>query len=74
MPMLAARGHEVIVLSRGRRRPYQPGGGWSRVRMVEADRAAEESAGTFGERVASFGADVVVDLICFTEDLSLIHI
>ncbi len=70
VPGLVALGHEVVVLSRGRRRPYQPGGGWSRVRTVEVDREAEDAAGDFGERVARLDADVVVDLICFTEDSS----
>jgi nucleoside-diphosphate-sugar epimerase len=68
VPQLAALGHEVVVLSRGERRPYQADGAWSRVRTMVVDRDAEDAKGTFGERVAELGADVVVDLICFTED------
>ncbi|MEO3751946.1 NAD-dependent epimerase/dehydratase family protein [Streptomyces sp. B6B3] len=70
VPRLVALGHEVIVLSRGRSRPYQFAGGWSRVRTVQVDREAEDAAGDFGERVARLDADAVVDLICFTEDSS----
>lgn len=68
VPQLVGLGHEVVVLSRGERRPYQADGAWSRVRTVVVDRAHEEAAGTFGDRVAGLDADVVVDLICFTED------
>jgi nucleoside-diphosphate-sugar epimerase len=34
---------------------------------VALDRAAEEAKGQFGEAIAALGADIVVDLICFTE-------
>jgi nucleoside-diphosphate-sugar epimerase len=30
------------------------------------DRSADETAGTFGDRIAALRADVVIDLICFT--------
>jgi nucleoside-diphosphate-sugar epimerase len=33
---------------------------------MKIDRVAEESAGTFGERIAALRPDVVIDLICFT--------
>jgi nucleoside-diphosphate-sugar epimerase len=33
---------------------------------VNADRTADEAAGTFGGRIAELRPDVVVDLICFT--------
>jgi nucleoside-diphosphate-sugar epimerase len=33
---------------------------------VKIDRSAEESSGTFGERIAGLRPDVVIDLICFT--------
>ncbi|GHH76732.1 dehydratase [Streptomyces sulfonofaciens] len=67
IPLLVSRGHEVTVLSRGLRRPYRTDGGWRHVRTIETDRTAEEAAGDFGDRVARLGADVVIDLICFTE-------
>jgi nucleoside-diphosphate-sugar epimerase len=67
VPELVRLGHEVVVLSRGERSPYQSNGAWSRVEMVAADRDAEDAAGTFGQRVADLRPDVVIDLICFTE-------
>jgi nucleoside-diphosphate-sugar epimerase len=68
VPELVARGHEVIVLSRGERAPYQNSGAWQQVDLRQADRKAEDAAGTFGKRVHDLRADVVIDLICFTED------
>jgi len=68
VPELVRLGHEVVVLSRGERSPYQSNGAWSRVRMIQVDRAAEDAEGAFGTRVAELQPDVVIDLICFTED------
>lgn len=68
VPELVARGHEVIVLSRGERAPYQHSGAWREVELQQADRTAEDAAGTFGRRVRDLQADAVIDLICFTED------
>ena len=68
VPELVQRGHEVIVLSRGERTPYQDSGAWRQVELQQADRNAEDAAGTFGQRVRDLQADVVIDLICFTED------
>lgn len=65
VPRLVEAGHEVIVISRGQRRPYRPHAAWRRVQMVVADRAAEDAAGTFGQRVRDLRPDVVVDMICF---------
>jgi nucleoside-diphosphate-sugar epimerase len=67
VPRLVDGGHEVIAVSRGARGPYQPGPQWEAVRRVTADREAEDAAGTFGDRVAALGPEVVIDLICFTE-------
>jgi nucleoside-diphosphate-sugar epimerase len=68
VPSLAARGHELVALSRGAREPYHPDAAWDRVERVQVDREAEDRAGTFGDRVADLRADAVVDLICFTAD------
>jgi nucleoside-diphosphate-sugar epimerase len=68
VPGLVSLGHDVVVLSRGERTPYQSSGAWNAVEMVQADRDAEDAAGTFGKRVAELRPDVVIDLICFTED------
>lgn len=66
VPRLVAAGHEVIAVSRGQRAPYFEHPAWGRVLEVQADRVAEDAAGTFGERVASLLPDAVVDLICFS--------
>jgi nucleoside-diphosphate-sugar epimerase len=67
IPRLVEAGHEVINISRGQHRPYRPHAAWTSVRQVVADREAEDKAGTFGERVRELQADVVIDMICFTE-------
>jgi nucleoside-diphosphate-sugar epimerase len=66
VPRLVDAGHEVIAVSRGNRGPYQASPQWAAVTMVTADREAEDTAGTFGDRIAALGADAVIDLICFT--------
>ncbi|MEV0827151.1 NAD-dependent epimerase/dehydratase family protein [Nonomuraea rubra] len=67
IPRLVEAGHEVVNVSRGKREPYTPHGAWQRVTTVVADREAEEADGSFGRRIAELGGDVVIDLICFTE-------
>src|SRR3954469_23051390 len=66
VPRLVNAGHEVIVVSRGKREPYLASTAWNAVRRIEMDRAAEDEAGTFGSRIAGMDADAVVDLLCFT--------
>jgi nucleoside-diphosphate-sugar epimerase len=66
VPRLVRAGHDVVVASRGKRRPYVPSPAWNGVQHIEIDRAVEEAAGTFGARIAALEADAVVDLICFT--------
>src|ERR1700683_436241 len=66
VPRLVRGGHEVIAMSRGGRDPYHPSPEWAAVTQVTVDRAAEDEAGTFGDRIAALEADAVVDLICFT--------
>lgn len=68
VPRLVAGGHELIVVSRGQRKPYQPHPAWQAVHLIDADRQAEEATGAFGERIRELKADVVVDMICFTLD------
>jgi nucleoside-diphosphate-sugar epimerase len=65
VPRLVARGHEVVVFSRGQRGRYQPRAPWKGVRLLTGDRLAEEQAGSFGTRVRALQPDVVIDLICF---------
>lgn len=66
VPRLVRAGHEVINISRGSHRTYVDAPEWQHVRQVAADREHEDREGTFGDRVAALGADVVVDLVCFT--------
>jgi nucleoside-diphosphate-sugar epimerase len=66
VPRLAEAGHEVTVVSRKRREPYQPLAAWSAVKRVTLDRGAEEAAGRFGSAIREMQPDVVMDLICFT--------
>ena len=68
VPRLVAGGHEVLVISRGQRRPYQPDAAWQSVQQLTIDRAAEEAAGQFGQQIRDLQPDVVIDLICFTLD------
>ncbi|WP_250033318.1 NAD-dependent epimerase/dehydratase family protein [Paractinoplanes maris] len=64
VPRLVRGGHEVINVSRGQRAAYVDDPAWQHVRHESADRDADD----FPERIAGLGADVVVDLICFTLD------
>ncbi|MHB1357137.1 MAG: NAD-dependent epimerase/dehydratase family protein [Anaerolineae bacterium] len=67
VPRLVAGGHKVFALSRGVREPYQQNGAWQQVERLQVDRAAEEQAGTFSQRIRSLDPDVVIDMICFGE-------
>ncbi|MGH9106272.1 MAG: NAD-dependent epimerase/dehydratase family protein [Acidimicrobiales bacterium] len=66
VPRLVAAGHQVVALSRGVRRPYFDHPAWADVERVQADRAAEDAAGTFGERLVAARPEAVIDLLCFT--------
>jgi nucleoside-diphosphate-sugar epimerase len=68
VPRLVRAGHDVVNLTRGARAPYVDDEAWSEVEQIPVDRAAEDAAGTFGQRVAALKAEVVVDMICFTPD------
>jgi len=66
VPRLVEAGHIVTVVSRGGREPYSPHGAWRAVQRVTLDRAAEEQAGTFGQKIRVLEPDAVIDMICFT--------
>ena len=68
VPRLVEAGHEVIVLSRRQREPYQSHAAWKTVEQIAVDRQAEDVAGAFGPRVRDLKPDVVIDMICFTLD------
>jgi nucleoside-diphosphate-sugar epimerase len=65
VPRLVEKGHDVRVITRGKREPYRAHAAWKHVEIVRADREDEEKRGTFGKRVRELGADTVIDLICF---------
>ena len=67
VPELVALGHQVSVVSRGERSPYQDDPAWESVQYVKMDRKADEALGEFGPKIRSLEADVVIDLICFSE-------
>ena len=67
VPRLVRDGHETVAVSRGLRKPYHDAEEWNAVENVTMDRAALERDGSYGSRVASLKADVVIDLICFEE-------
>lgn len=68
VPRLVAAGHEVVVVSRGRRDPYQAHGAWAAVEQHTIDRATAEAEGTFGSQIRELRPDAVIDMICFNLD------
>src|SRR5438045_711885 len=68
VPHLVELGHEVVNVSRGQRKAYQPHEAWDSVQHVTVDRTAEATAGTFGKRIRDLHPDVVIDMISFTLD------
>jgi hypothetical protein len=67
IPRLVEAGYEVVNVSRGRREPYRPHAAWKQVQHLQADRGAEEASGVFTRKIADLEADVLIDMICFTE-------
>jgi nucleoside-diphosphate-sugar epimerase len=68
VPRLVEGGYEVILVSRGKREPYQAHSAWGKVRRVCLDRASDETTGTFGPKICDLKPDVVIDMISFTLD------
>jgi nucleoside-diphosphate-sugar epimerase len=68
VPMLVEAGHVVVNISRKEREPYRANAAWKRVEQLKIDRSDAEKAGTFGKQIAALKPDIVIDLICFTED------
>jgi len=63
-PLLLADGFDVTTVSRTAGEPFVARPGWDEVRRVALDRDDPD----FPRRAAELGADVVVDMICFTKD------
>ena len=66
VPRLVEGGFRVLNVSRGQRAAYTPNAAWKSVETVIADRDAEERNGSFGDRIAALGGDIVIDMISFT--------
>lgn len=66
VPLLVEAGHAVVNVTRGQRAPYAQNAAWAKVETVVLDRDAAEADGSFGERIAALGGDIVIDMICFT--------
>lgn len=66
VPRLVRDGHDVVAVSRGKRRPYHDTPEWRSVQQVTLDRTVAEHDGSFGGTIAALKGDAVVDLICFT--------
>lgn len=68
VPRLLKAGHEVIVVSRKQRKPYNDHQSWKYARQVIIDRVEADKKGDFGEQIAALSPDVVIDMICFTQE------
>jgi nucleoside-diphosphate-sugar epimerase len=64
-PRLFAAGHTVVCVCRGQKAPYQKSAVWRAISYAQMDRAAEETSGNFGERIAALKPDAVIDLTCY---------
>jgi nucleoside-diphosphate-sugar epimerase len=71
IPRLVWEGHEVTVITRGRREPYLENPAWKHVRNVIIDRSTAEKDGTFGKAIRDQNPDVVMDMLCFTLESAL---
>lgn len=67
-PRLIEAGHAVVCVSRGQKQPYVSRAAWEQVEQVTLDRAAEEAAGTFGEKIRELAPDCVIDLTAYAPE------
>lgn len=65
-PRLVEAGHTVLCVTRGLKTPYVASAAWNSVERVVLDRAAEESAGVFGDRIRELAPECVIDLTSYT--------
>ncbi|GHU78732.1 hypothetical protein FACS1894191_0030 [Clostridia bacterium] len=64
VPMLAEEGYHVVSVSRGKTEPFVKNPVWREVEQASIDRKEEG----FAEKIRALNADIVVDMICFTDD------
>ena len=53
VPSLVRDGHDVVVVSRGNRKPYTADKAWSSVEMLTCNRIQAETDGTFAPIIAA---------------------
>lgn len=63
VPMLCQSGYQVVNVSRGQSEPFLPDPCWREVEQVTLERENP----SFPSAIATLCADVVVDMICFSE-------
>jgi nucleoside-diphosphate-sugar epimerase len=68
VPGLVTAGHEVISVSRQKRKPYAEHASWKDVKQVVIDRVEADKKKTFGKQISKLSPDVVIDMICFTPE------
>ncbi len=68
VPRLISAGHEVVSVSRRKRAPYQSHPAWNLVSQVVMDRVESDEKNLFGEQVLALKPDVVIDMICYTQN------
>jgi nucleoside-diphosphate-sugar epimerase len=68
VPRLVNAGHEVVSVSRQKRKPYSGHNAWKYVRQVIIDREEADKKNDFGRQISDLAPDVVIDMICFTPD------
>jgi nucleoside-diphosphate-sugar epimerase len=68
VPQLVMAGHEVISVSRQKRKPYTDHHSWKFVRQVIIDREEADKKNNLGKQICELSPDVVIDMICFTPD------
>ncbi|MBG6237359.1 nucleoside-diphosphate-sugar epimerase [Mycetocola sp. CAN_C7] len=68
VPRLVRAGHDVVAVSRGIRSPYRDDAAWKQVTRVALDRDAGDADGSFAGAIADLDAEIVIDMMCFTED------
>ena len=71
VPELVTTGYDVVSVSRSQREPHQAHKAWGSVERITIDRKAAEESGDFGKQIRDLGADVVVDMICFTRESAI---
>ncbi|MCO5238681.1 MAG: NAD-dependent epimerase/dehydratase family protein [Chitinophagaceae bacterium] len=68
VPRLVTAGHEVISVSRQKRKPYHSHPTWNLVKQVVIDRTEAEKKNTFGEQILELSPEVVIDMLCYTAE------